>query len=318
MKKRSFLISAVILPNIAILLIALMLHRHNARDPRDPYGKLAAQGLRPGIMAKQVEDAKTAIVNERRMWSTFQDMSAHAHIDYEDQQGTRVSLDGPLSLKRESPAGPAIRLDRPVRMTLCDEHGKWKVTTDGTTEGTAISSENANLRATLSSLDMPAVLRLLMFPRDFLLGLYSDNLSPQTGVTFEELMESRLQAYLPSDTKAPPRSFVFICKQGSVSDPKFEFRDGHLYRWRIGGVWGPRQGPLRYMDATAFYFEDPVTTKGFSYPTVFRIQPMPEEWPYPDAGYSLLAVTNVTIGRVPCTNKGMLRIRLSELSVISD
>ena len=153
-------ISAVILPNIAILLIALMLHRHNARDP---YGKLAAQGLRPGIMAKQVEDAKTAIVNERRMWSTFQDMSAHAHIDYEDQQGTRVSLDGPLSLKRESPARSRDSLGSPSQDDALRR--AWKMEGDyrWDNQGTAISSENANLRATLSSLDMSAVLRLRCF-----------------------------------------------------------------------------------------------------------------------------------------------------------
>jgi hypothetical protein len=126
------------------------------------------------------------------------------------------------------------------------------------------------------------------------------------------LVESRLQPWLPYDSNTVSHSYVFICRNDAINDPKFEIRDGHFYRWRIGGAWGTHSA-----DATAFYFEDPITTNTFWYPTVFRIQPLPEPWPYPEASRSLSVVTNFIFGDRPCTNKGMLRVGLSGLSVFA-
>jgi hypothetical protein len=319
MYKRLVLILAAAIVTIGILMLT-QVHKRPTRGPRDRNAKIAAKfaamGVKPGINPEQLEDARMLLVRERQMWSTFQGMSAHAQIDHENQLGRRVSFGGRVSLRQEAAtAGSAEALPQRFKMTLYGDRGDWKVTTDGTSKGTQIACENRDLADILIRIDVPSVFRLLMFPRDFLLGLYQDELSPESTLTLDELVENHV--WLPFDKESGPHSYVFRCCDGSVNDPSFEFKNGHFYRWRIGGVWGTAQGRPRYADATAFYFEAPYTMNSFWHPTVFRIQPMPEPWPYPGASSSLLVVTNISFGTSPCTNKGMLCVRLNGISVIT-
>lgn len=275
--------------------------------------KLAALGIRPGISPEEMEDATTLLVRERQMWSRFQGFSAQALLQFEDQVGKRVSLTGQLMLRQQAgSAGSDQGMSRPFSMTICDDRGEWKVTTDGTSAGTVTTCKNQDIAETQARIEVPSVYRLLLFPREFLLGLYKGELSPESPLTFDELVESRFRPWLPNNSNTVSHSYIFICRNDSINDPKFEIRDRHFYRWRIGGVWGTRSA-----DATAFYFEDLVATNSFWCPTVFRIQPLPEPWPYPGTSTSLSVVTNVSFGNRPCTNKGMLQVGLSGLSVFA-
>jgi hypothetical protein len=301
------------------VLVLAFIHNRYMRNPRDPYGKLAALGIKPGITPQQSEEARNLLVREREMWSRFQGMTAQARFEFENQLGRRVSFEGEMSLRQERPpAGSAQPLPERFSMSLRGKQGEWTVTTDGTSQGTLIACEDRALGESLTNIDMPSVFRLLMFPHDFLLGLYKDEIRPDAALSSQELFRARLDSDLPFNPKSSPHSYIFSVKGGSVSDPIFEFNSGHLSRWRIGGVWRTKQNHVIGVQAAALWFEDLINKNSFWYPTTFRVEPLPEPWPFPGASGSFLALTNVPIGRSPCTNRGHLSVKLNGVVVTAD
>jgi hypothetical protein len=314
----SIIVGAVMLVTLGVLVLAFI-HNRYMRNPRDPYGKLAALGVKPGITPQQSEEARNLLVREREMWSRFQGMTAQARFEFENQLGRRVSFEGEMSLRQERPpAGSGQPLPERFSMSLRGQQGEWTLTTDGTSQGTLVACEDRDLAESLTNIDMPSVFRLLMFPHDFLLSLYKDDLRPEAALSLQELFQARLEPFLPFNPKSSPHSYVFMVKHSSVEDPVFEFTNRHLSRWRISGMWRTKQDHRFCVEAAALCFEDLINTNNFWYPTTFRVEPLPDPWPFPGASGSLLVLTNIPIGRSPCTNRGHLSIRLNGVVVTAD
>jgi hypothetical protein len=84
--------------------------------------------------------------------------------------------------------------------------------------------------------------------------------------------------------------------------PDFTFINRHLYRVRLMAL---APGNL-LKEQMAIYFEKPVESNGFWYPTIFRMTPAPTPWPYPQMSWGLFVPMSLA-------SAGQLRITLSDV-----
>ena len=317
MSKRSILISLLIAINVAII-AAIVWHRHMHSTLS---ARLADAGLTParfaefGLVAKNItpaefQDATNMFVQERRMWSRFNGMSADMSIEFEGNDGKRLSLEGNVTLHRLD-LSPSERTKFLAKydMTISDKRGGWTVTTDGTSKNTVITCPDPQMSEAIKTIDPASLLYLLTFPQYATAMLYNDGLYPPNCVNPYTLDEC-LRLWKPWHmTNAAPYSYTFFDSGGDSKHVRLDFmyQNGHFSRWRRTQA-NPGE-PVAEM--LAIYFENPVQSGGFWYPTVFRITPAPTPWPFPKMtmGWFYPVVPPYPAG------KGQLCITLSDVSV---
>ena len=266
---------------------------------------LAAMGISKGITAREVEDATNILVQERRMWSQFNGMSGDMSVEFEGSDGKRLSLAGDVSLRQIDLLPDELAklvIIAKYKMTISNKQGGWTATTDGTPTNTVITCQDPQLSEAIKTIDPASILHTLTFPYYWFASVYRDELYPQAvnPYTLHEML-TIWDAWLTTNTAA--HSYIFWDNRGS--HPDFTFLNGHFNRFRRMEL----QPDNDAKEKIAIYFENPVESNGFWYPTVFRITPVPTPWPYPDISKGFFVPV------VPLAPAGQLRIVLSNVSL---
>jgi hypothetical protein len=314
MKTKFILVLVVI--NVLIF-TAVVWHRHTHPSSSDTWVRsvpldrntvngtlLAPLGISRDITAQEVEDATNILVQERRMWSQFNGMSGGIDVELDGSDGKHFSLEGNISLRRLdlSPMDKRMNLIAKHEMTLSDKRGGWKVKTDGTPKNTVITCQDPQMSETIKTIDPASILHMLTFPQYWLGTIYRDKLYPHAADPYT--LDEMLTIFGPwLVTNAATHSYTFWDDRGA--HPDFSFKNGHFYRFRRMEL----QPGNAVKEKLAVYFENPVESNGFWYPTVFRITPAPTPWPYPDMSKGMF------VPLVPLAHAGQLRITLSNVSL---
>ena len=322
MNKRFILILLLVLVSIAIAVVAVWHQRTypfsfwTSRSVRLAAaqldtGRLAEFGLVEKITPTEFQDATNILVQERRMWSKFKGMSAGINIEFEGNDGKRLSLEGDASLRRVD-LSPIQRKEfiAKYEMTISNAQGGWTVTTDGTSNNTVITCSDPQLSETIKTIGPASILHMLTSPQYVSAVLYRDELYPEDLVNPYTLNQF-LQKWEPwLTTNSTPHSYTFF---GMGSDDRYgrheiTFKNGHISRWRK--TEAKPGNPV--VEVLAIHFENPVESNGFWYPTVIRITPAPTPWPYPGMEEGWFVSIDFPY---PAKGKGQLCITLSDVSV---
>jgi len=320
MSKRSLLISLLAAVNIAIV-AAVARRVYHTRQARIEEGfvKVTTRSamcglfeLEQGITTNEIEDAIDLLVQERQMWSQLNGVSANMSVEFEGNDGKRLSLEGNAFLRRvDSSPAEREKVIAKYEMTLSDKRGGWKVGTDGTSENTVTTCQNPQVFETLKTI-APSILRMLTFPHDALVSLYKDDLNPQARYTFSNMLKI-WRAWRILHSNNAPHSYTFFDLYGKY--PSFTFRNGHIYRWREADRLG-EEPYYKVAERVVVLFESPVKSNGFWYPTVMRMTPAPVPWPYPHMVEGFLE-RDRTVRPAESNRTGRLRITLSNVTVIT-
>jgi hypothetical protein len=311
MNKRFILILLLVVVSIAVVM-AVIWRRHSADALMKPSlgppsaqltsGQLAQFGLVKGITPQEVQDATNTLVQERRMWSQFKSMSAGMNVEFDGNDGQRLLLEGNVSLQRVDGLPPGLIK---FNMAISDKRGGWTVKTDGTSKNTVITCQDPQMSETIKTIGPESILHALTFPYYVFSVLYKNELFPRSAYTFAEWLE-RWEPYLIKN--GDPHTYAFFYLD---SNPEYRFKNGHVseWRWRDMKEW---QGKNLAPEEFDIYFENPVESNDFWYPTVFRVIPAPNPWPYPHMYESMF------VPMIPPDlklQKGQLSITLSSVSV---
>ena len=293
---------------------------------------LKGEGVSKEITAQEFTDATNILVQERRMWSHLNEMSAGVNIEFEGSDATHLSLEGTVLLRRLelSRVEKAAGIIAKYGMVMSNKHDGWTVKTDDTfykfvkdRANTVISCQDPQMSATIRTIGPETILHILTFPQYFLASVYRDGLYPQIkkgGFTPDVTLKVWSPWVVANEV---PHSYTFWYAQedqelqhvlgggGSYTSdyrnifPDFTFINGHLSRVRRMVLAMP--GSV-LKEKTVICFEETVESNGFWYPTVFWMTPAPTPWPYPNMDWGLF----VPMDLAPA---GQLRITLSDVSV---
>lgn len=156
----------------------------------------------------------------------------------------------------------------------------------------------------------PSILHMLTFPHDMLVSLYKDNLNPLARYTFSDMLNIWVPFRIWNAHDTPHSCTFFV---PNVKYPEFTFKNGHINRWREIDRFG-KDPFFKVMERVAIFFENPMESNGFWYPTVIRMTPAPTPWPYPAMSEGFLD-RGRTVLPVESNRKGQLRIGLSNVTV---
>jgi hypothetical protein len=303
---------------VPIMLLAMAVWYHHTRSSITARlanaginsAQLSELGLVKGITPQGFRDATSILVQERRMWSRFNGVSGDINVEFQGNDGKLLSLEGRVKLRRLdlSPDEKAKFLAK-YEMTISDREGGWRVTTDGTSKNTVITCQNPQMLETIQTIGPASLLHLLTFPQYLTAMLYRDELYPPNLVnpfTLDQFVNS-FDPWLT--TNAAPHSYTFFDMGGArrIAHNEITFQNGHINRWRRTETTPAEPG----VEKLAVYFENPMESNGFWYPTVIRITPAPTPWPYPQMEEGWFAPI---VPPYPAGN-GQLRIILSDISV---
>jgi len=319
MPKRFLWILFVIAP-LAILALALkharVTHEFATYDlkKRTVAGRIAMRGLRGGITPEQVEQAKEELDQERRMWLSFDGISGDINVQLTSKDGIHSSLTGRLKLEKTGTSDTNNTQKRLVyNMTINGQDNDWSVNTDGSSDNTTVTCNNSKTSDAINRINPISVFEALTFPRSMMSGLYSGETSkaPISSLSTDAFWKD-WEPWLTTNVTA--NDYSFLDKNWSL--PEVTLKNGHLYRWRIAGMWPPKG----VTDIFAIYFENPKKSNDFFYPTIICLNPIPEPWPYLNNSMGYLALENAAIPTSPpdsTTGRGMLVIKLSNVSVLA-
>ena len=313
MSKRILWILFFVVP-LAIVTLAVW-HAHHAR-PKGGVGKAQTKStllvqleLRKGITPGEIQNATNILIQERQMWSRFNGMAGDISIEFDGNDGERLSFMGNVSLHRIDLLSTAdADIVTKYEMTISDKQDGWTVTTDGTLGDTTTTCQAPQASKTITNI-APSILHMLTFPHDMLVSLYRDNLNPRARYTFGDMLKI-WEIWLPLHSDSPD-SFTFF--DPYLKYPEFTFTNGYISRWREVDRVG--QDPyFEIVERTAIFFESPIESNGFYYPTVIRMTPAPIPWRYPAMSEGFLDRTKAVLP-VDLHKKGQLSITLSNVSV---
>jgi hypothetical protein len=347
MTRRSILISLFFVVPVVVLIAMVVWHQH--KYPLSRFGipsvpldrnavdsaLLKGEGISRDITAQEFTDATNILVQEHRMWSRLNEMSAGINIEFDGSNATHLSLEGTVLLRRLelSPVEKRAGIIAKYGMVISNKHDGWTVKTDDTFyklvkdgANTVISCQDPQMLETIKTIGPESILHMLTFPQYFLASFYRDDLYPQIkkGVITPSVT---LKVWSPwVVTNEAPHSYTFWAAQQSqrlldmlakagqrsyTSDyrntfPDLTFVNGHLSRVRRMGLKLPGNILKEQM---AICFENPVESNGFWYPTVFRMTPAPTPWPYPGMDWGFF------VPEGSLAPAGQLRITLSDVSL---
>jgi hypothetical protein len=225
--------------------IVLAICYHHAH----PFESQRFKGMATDLKPAEVEDALNILVQEREMWSRFDNLSGHIVVTLEQANKERVLLAGNISLHQTDFNEKRLWV---YKMTFSDKSAGWTVVTDGTHANTQIDCQNKQFSDAIEAIDPRNVLQILVFPKFALVPLFKDQLFNQGTHTVGQIIGFWNPWRNQLESTNLSHSYTFKAVESS-SMGEISFAEGHFSGFHKGNIVGS--------------YEIPVKSNGFWFPT---------------------------------------------------